>query len=182
MKTIKRKHSKKESGGYIIVLVMTVLLALTSLGVGAVIMSGADAVSTGAEVQRTAARFCAEYGMTRLVNEMYHSDSSMSVDYVDLQGSGGTLTLPVDNNGETATYTYWYGHYGQSGQSYSRVFPISSQQNSAIGFTENAGVNLTNVMSNSGKDSVTRYYSVVVTCQAPNGSEVELQSLIKRGI
>ncbi len=181
---MKIKARKKEEG-YVLVMVMGVLLVLTSLGMGALMMAGTEIESSAYDVQRTGARFCADQAMAIMLSKFADS-SSMVNDYVAVStdDNHGTMELPVDKAGTTATYNYWLGHFGQKDEPQQIVYAASTAQSDALSALNTVGVNLTNQLSRSGSgaNSVTKYYSFVVTCAAPSGAEVEVQTLLKRGL
>ncbi len=181
---MKKQVTQKESG-YVLVMVMGLLLVLTALGMGALVMAGSEVESSAFDVQRTGARFCADQAMATMLSKFADS-SSMLNDYVTVSATDnhGTMELPVDQSGNTATYTYWLGHFGQKNEPQEIVYAASTAQIEALAALNSAGASLTNQLTpgGGGATSVTKYYSFVVTCAAPSGAEVEVQSLLKRGI
>lgn len=182
--TVKRYHNRRQQQGYVLVIVLSILLMLSILGIGAMLVGTGEVESAGVEVQRNVAKHCAEFAMARLVSE-FRSSSSMLSDYVTISfDQPAHLELPVDDSGDTSSYTYWVGHYGQKDTPQNIVSSITAAQASALQNVPNVGQNMTNQLSynGGGANSVVKYYNLVVTCRAPSGVEVEMQSLLKRGL
>ena len=80
-------------------------------------------------------------------------------------------------------YTYWTGHFDQKLTPTGTLdqIPANTVNDSAMA----AYGNQTNVLGgggSSGSGSATKYYKVVTTCQSPAGNQVEVETVVRRGI
>ena len=175
----RRAGPRRGEQGFALVLVAAVLMVITVLGLSAVMFSSGELEGAATSRQRDATRYCAELAMARLAASL--ADPSTMLDSAIPVFGKDTMDLPT--SGGTATYTYWVGHYGQRNNPQTMLKPVDlSDAGGAGGSIVCTTCNITNKLGGGGGSSTMRLFQAVVTCRSPGGTEVELQSMIKRGI
>lgn len=190
-KPAKRQRRRKQEGGFALVLVASVLMVLTVLGLSAVMFSTGEIEGTATQTVRDRTRYCAELATAHLVSRLSDPSKVNSPTIASFDGGNSTMAefkrpgveaifLPT-GEGSQGEFHYWVGHYGQIK---TPMLEVKSSDDALQQLLSGGKGNIMNVRFGGGGkfSSTTRLFQSVVTCRAPAGYEVELQSLIKIGL
>ena len=172
---IRVSKRRKRQRGFAIILVVSVLVVLTVLGLSAVMFSTGEI--EGATTQRlyNSTRYCADFAAARTIASL--GDPDIMLTGIAPVFGKDTMEIPVGNS--TVEYTYWVGHYGQKENPTMEIEALAGNEtlDAMKGTETNAAA-----YEDSTQSTPLQFFPVVVTCRAPSGTEVELEMIVQKGI